>query len=216
MDATPDLKTPVPKTDLTGARTIRFGWILLSLLIALIAGFIALLQAPDPQPAKPKKSFLEWLRYPIETHPGVRLQSGPGQLNSIAFASNGKDGLAVGSGGIILASADGGETWTAQNSGVSSTLWDLYCDAKCNQAWVVGNGTILVTKDGGNHWDARRLEAADISFRAILVRKGGSAAWVMGYSSSIWATRDGGQTWQKTENPNSRPFLEGLCFDEQG
>jgi photosystem II stability/assembly factor-like uncharacterized protein len=81
---------------------------------------------------------------------------------------------------------------------------------------VVGTGTILVTNDGGNHWNARRLEDS-VSFRAIKVRKGGTAAWIVGDSSSIWATINGGQTWQKTKNPNSQsPFLGGLCFDEQG
>jgi photosystem II stability/assembly factor-like uncharacterized protein len=64
--------------------------------------------------------------------------------------------------------------------------------------------------------NARRLEAADVTFRAITVRKRGTAAWVVGDSSSIWATHDGGQTWQQTKNSNSGQFLSGLCFDEQG
>src|ERR1043165_9553906 len=99
------------KAEPAGATVIRPGWVLLSILVVLVSGIVAILQAPDPHPGRTEKSFLEWLRYPVETNPGLRLDSAPSQINAIAFAEDGKNGLAVGDGGAILASADGGETW---------------------------------------------------------------------------------------------------------
>ena len=198
-----------------GATVIRPGWVLLSILVVLISGIIAILQAPDPQPNKTEKSFLEWLRYPVETNPGLRLQSAPAQINSVAFADNGKDGLAVGEGGTILASADGGETWAAQNSGISNSLNDVYCSATCKQAWVVGeSGAILTTTDGGNRWTARQIEGGS-GLSAVVFRKGDTAGWIVGSSGNIWSSRDGGRSWQKKRSPDSSD-LKDLCFDAQG
>jgi len=64
-------------------------------------------------------------------------------------------GWAVGANGTILATADGGVTWTRQGS---STPFDLHGVrfADSMRGWAIGaNGTLLVTGDGGATWQAR-------------------------------------------------------------
>jgi photosystem II stability/assembly factor-like uncharacterized protein len=58
-------------------------------------------------------------------------------------------GWAVGSGGTILKTIDGGHKWKKVSSGTSSLLTAVYFrDAQ--RGWVVGaNGTVRTSKDGG-------------------------------------------------------------------
>lgn len=58
-------------------------------------------------------------------------------------------GWAVGIGGAILKTADGGTTWTAQTSGTTAFLYGVdFVDA--DVGWAVGTGgTILHTRNGG-------------------------------------------------------------------
>jgi photosystem II stability/assembly factor-like uncharacterized protein len=66
-------------------------------------------------------------------------------LNSIT-------GWAVGNGGLILKTTDGGSTWPAQTSGTTTNLRSVhFVDA--NTGWAVGNGgLILASTDGGATW----------------------------------------------------------------
>ena len=59
----------------------------------------------------------------------------------------------MGSGGTILATTDGGETWKAQTSGSTESLNGVsFADAWAG--WAVGDGgTTLATDDGGATWD---------------------------------------------------------------
>ncbi|MBU6410367.1 MAG: putative Ig domain-containing protein, partial [Verrucomicrobia bacterium] len=66
-------------------------------------------------------------------------------------------GYAVGSGGAIYQTLNGGTTWTALASGTGSTLRGV-CVVDTNTAWAVGdNGVFLQTTDGGAHWTAISL-----------------------------------------------------------
>jgi photosystem II stability/assembly factor-like uncharacterized protein len=55
---------------------------------------------------------------------------------------NEEDGWAVGRGGVILRSGDGGQTWVQQESRTKSNLYGLFVDK--NRGWAVGgDGYIL-------------------------------------------------------------------------
>lgn len=62
---------------------------------------------------------------------------------------DGDTGWVVGESGTILHTTDGGNSWSAQNSGTSNWLYSVrFADA--NTGWAVGeHGTILHTKNGG-------------------------------------------------------------------
>ena len=65
---------------------------------------------------------------------------------------DGSHGWTVGDHGTILATSDGGVTWTKQSSGTGKLLCGVtFPDA--SHGWAVGtDGTILATTDGGAHW----------------------------------------------------------------
>ena len=71
---------------------------------------------------------------------------------SINFASS-RVGFAVGEGGLILRSSDGGKSWQKQASNTKSFLYNVVSDDE-NTVWAVGeNGTVLETTDGGVNWE---------------------------------------------------------------
>lgn len=178
--------------------SFRPSWAFLALLIIVIAGIITSTQSPDPQPDRPstRKSWLTWLRYPVEKNPTLRLPAAPAELKSASLADDNLHGLAVGEGGTVLATVDGGETWSAQDSTVTNTLYSVYCEEGCKRAWAVGSGgTILSTSDTGKHWSAQILNGRPITLRSVHFCKGGMLGWIVGFEGTILATSDGGNTW---------------------
>jgi photosystem II stability/assembly factor-like uncharacterized protein len=74
---------------------------------------------------------------------------------SASHVAAGPIGWAVGDGGTILHTSDGGTTWTAQTSGTTNLL-SLVEFTDANTGWAVGvGGTILHTSNGGTTWTAQ-------------------------------------------------------------
>ena len=108
-------------------------------------------------------------------------------LCGVAF-TDATHGWAVGEDGTILATTDGGATWSAQSSGTSESLYDVaFTDA--THGWAVGEGgTILATSDGGATWSAQ---------------SSGSSTWLHGVAFSDathgWAVGEGGTILATTQ-----------------
>ena len=67
------------------------------------------------------------------------------------WTENGTDIWAVGEGGVILYSSNGGQTWTRQSSLTNVNLWAIHGEG--DRLWAVGNrGVIVHTVDGGQTW----------------------------------------------------------------
>lgn len=104
---------------------------------------------------------------------------------------------AVGRGGKIVRSGDGGASWMAQPSGTTANLQSIAAwDDK--RALVVGNaGTVLATEDGGLTW--ARLENVPQNIerqKYIRIRTApGGVAWVVGEFGLVARTTDHGQHW---------------------
>jgi photosystem II stability/assembly factor-like uncharacterized protein len=121
------------------------------------------------------------------------LQSGPAEparrgamrLNAVCFV-NAERGWAVGSGGGILSTSDGGATWRPQASGVGDDLYDVkFFDE--SEGWAVGGGgTMLHTKDGGRTWtDARRVTTHALERLFFVGRRG----WAVGFGGTAVALK---------------------------
>jgi hypothetical protein len=105
----------------------------------------------------------------------------------------------VGAAGRVRHSADGGKSWTPQNTGVTSDLSTGSAPSP-SVVWIVGkSGTILLSVDEGAHWkqltspitgDLGGVHAADALHATI---------WDEGNRKS-YSTSDGGATWTRVAN----------------
>ena len=69
-------------------------------------------------------------------------------LSSVHFIDAGR-GWAVGRGGAILATGNGGKTWTAQTSDTQALLGSVHF-SDASHGWAAGDkGAILATGNGG-------------------------------------------------------------------
>ena len=72
-------------------------------------------------------------------------------LLGVHFA-DARTGWAVGEGGTIAATRDGGANWAPQHSGTDKYLQGVHL-ADARTGWAVGEGgTIVATRDGGANW----------------------------------------------------------------
>lgn len=111
-------------------------------------------------------------------------------------------GWIVGEFGVIFATADGGQTWVAQASGVDTTLFGVaFTDAQ--HGWAVGiEQTMLRTSDGGATWQRQRVEGRPgfvLSLYDVEVQ--GSIGWAIGDSGLLLRSTDAGATWHRVELP---------------
>ncbi len=125
----------------------------------------------------------------------------------VSFASD-RLGWAVGAEGTVLFTDDGGETWNAQTSNTSETLYDL-CIIDKNRVWASGNhGTLLTTGDGGKSWAVRNV-GLDVALTGIAF-VGDERGWAIGYGA-VLSTIDGGLNW-KSESSGEWKQLSSIRF----
>jgi len=104
------------------------------------------------------------------------------RFNAVSFA-DARRGWAVGGGGAIFATEDGGRTWRAQASNVSADLLDVkFFDAREGVA-VGGDGTALHTSDGGRTWRAEPTGTPHTLERLSFA--GRTRGWAVGFGGTI-------------------------------
>jgi photosystem II stability/assembly factor-like uncharacterized protein len=142
-------------------------------------------------------------------------------LTSICFAASHR-GLAVGGGGTIFRTIDGGATWTRQSSGTTAILNDVYLRDD-GTAMIVGNGgTILRTTDGGSHWD--HLESGTPEHLTSIVLIDALTATAVGWNGTIIQTTNGGAAWStipsgvswNLERVRFATATDGICVGDYG
>ncbi|MGH2651931.1 MAG: YCF48-related protein, partial [Actinomycetota bacterium] len=157
---------------------------------------------PDPSPLKP-------IDLPT-VQPG--LIPPEVDLNDVSFPTR-KLGWAVGEGGAVFATSDGGGTWVRQKAVTGENLQGIdFVDA--SYGWAVGNGnTVLSTSTGGRTWKvlSTGLPAAVFQSVEFVDRDRG---WAVGSAPLetgccapvVISTTDGGATW----SPQAAPAPSGL------
>src|SRR5216684_6752796 len=101
--------------------------------------------------------------------------------------------VAVGEGGTIVRTSDGGNTWTLQPSGTVHDLRGVsFVDAYTGTA-VGFSGTILRTADGGETWTQQTSGTLNDLYGVSFVDASIGAA--VGAAGTILTTTDGGETW---------------------
>lgn len=111
------------------------------------------------------------------------------RLYSIFFTDS-QTGWAVGSGGAIIHTKDGGENWVLQESDNTNPLEDLFFIDSMT-GWAVGNSRIHKTSDGGENWSSQALLG---SFNSVFFIDE-NTGWASG--SRLVRTLDGGENWEE-------------------
>ena len=113
-------------------------------------------------------------------------------------------GWAVGQGGTVLATVDGGINWNGQPSGTTLDLSQaVFPNALAG--WVTSEfGELLRTADGGASW--RRVSYGRNDFVLALGASDADTAWVTTTLGAGFVTHDAGSTWRKLEQAPGGTF----------
>lgn len=118
-----------------------------------------------------------------------------GDLYSL-YCVDGVRGWAVGSGGQLIATKDGGASWWSWvTTGVHSSLRAVaFADYSIGIA-AGDAGTLIHSTDGGANW-VRVVVPVQSALRAVAISKTGTA-WVVGDAGVILRSTDGGATFAR-------------------
>jgi photosystem II stability/assembly factor-like uncharacterized protein len=129
-----------------------------------------------------------------ESAPIGILVSGTAHEALFAIAFNGRDGMAVGSAGAVLASSDAGLSWK-QEARVPTSLALLGVDLNATSAVAVGQSGLILTKRLANGvWNRARSGTSNRLFSVGLNARGEALA--VGAFGTVLKSTDAGETWQ--------------------
>jgi photosystem II stability/assembly factor-like uncharacterized protein len=118
---------------------------------------------------------------------------------------------ATSNGSTILRTTDGGQLWTSAS--FSATLYDYYCLDICfadrQTGWLIGDGDLYGTTDGGDTWVQNSLPIMNACAVTCL---SATDLWVVGQGSSQVATTlhstDDGATWLTVDTLSNSSFSD--------
>lgn len=133
-----------------------------------------------------------------------------GSIQAIAAWSE-QELIAVGDGGAILRTGDGGTTWERIEVELSDIADKLIRVRVMDDgsAWAVGEyGAVLVSRDRGMSWD-NVAESGDVTWHDIAVA--GESLCVVGEFGRIMISSDGGTNWNQIAAP-AKDTLNAVSF----
>jgi photosystem II stability/assembly factor-like uncharacterized protein len=137
------------------------------------------------------------------------------QMLTSVFFVNDKKGWVTGHDSLILATEDGGETWTEQFIDLEreAPLLDIWFKNAEHGFAVGAYGVMLETTDGGAQWDdiSDRLDNEDQRHLNGITEIKDAGLFVVGEMGSMYRSADWGQTWETVEGP-----YEGSLFGVSG
>ena len=120
-------------------------------------------------------------------------------------------GWAVGSGGVIAHTTDGGKTWLPQHSGVKDDLRRItFIDE--DHGWIAGRGILLRTENGGQTWQV--IKKVVRNFRRISAMQfiNTQEGWLGADQGQTLHTTDGGVTWKLQKTGTTNQPITALHF----
>ena len=112
------------------------------------------------------------------------------------------------SSGVILRTADGGETWTTVHQGTKRISDFSFVDANLGYAGLVGGG-LLRTMDGGRTWVAAGKTPLSAIVNAVAFFSARCGV-VVGSGGTAYVTTDGAASWSRKIIVTKGSFLEDL------
>jgi photosystem II stability/assembly factor-like uncharacterized protein len=126
-------------------------------------------------------------------------------------------GWAVGAQGFIGHTTDGGWSWPAQDSGVTTTLRAVsfaFADAAEVGLAVGDQATLLTSRDGGQHWQSVNVAATD-TLRGTAITEGAALLVAVGDGGLIARSSDRGQHFEISRIPDAGDLFD-VALDAAG
>jgi photosystem II stability/assembly factor-like uncharacterized protein len=146
-------------------------------------------------------------------------------LHALFFLDENR-GWAVGSGGTLLATADGGKSWRAESKPTVDVLRDIYFTDEQN-GWLLCEANfydlkhkddphayLMQTADGGANWKRINIQGIDVNARLVRVIFSRGRGWVFGEEGAIFTTTDSGVNWTRLQSPTRHLLLGGTFIDD--
>jgi photosystem II stability/assembly factor-like uncharacterized protein len=133
------------------------------------------------------------------------------QMLTAVFFIDEQNGWAVGHDSQILATTDGGATWTKQFEDLEreAPLLDIWFKDRNNGYAVGAYGALLETTDGGANWEdvSDRLDNEDTYHLNAIGEVKDAGLFIVGEQGVMFRSPDWGTTWETVESP-----YEGSLF----
>jgi Photosynthesis system II assembly factor YCF48 len=169
---------------------------------------VAASSSPSPRPSAPSPSVSASPVVPVVLGAAPCSQLLPSAWDSDVQSIGGDDVWAALNGDIV-ASTDGGRTWTVQYRGATSGPDPLSIDAiDADHAWSVGTGGLLLTDDGGRSWHQAGEPAGTMLTSVHFVSD--STGYGVTEKCGLVMTEDGGIVWQSL--PSMPSGATSVCF----
>jgi len=125
-------------------------------------------------------------------------------------------GWAVGDGGLVTLTVDGGKTWQAPPGPLPEAIRQFDCRTVAvldDACWIAGapGTSVFHSPDGGRTW-GRFSTGQTLPIRALAFLDA-DRGWAVGALGTILVTRDGGRSWQIQRQGNTRAALLGIFAD---
>jgi photosystem II stability/assembly factor-like uncharacterized protein len=129
------------------------------------------------------------------------------QLTSVFFADS-SHGWAAGHDGVILHSADAGESWVMQHQDqqYDDPVLDIWFRNRREGFAIGAYGMFLSTSNGGRSWDRRSIIDEDFHFNAITALPDGEM-FIAGEQGHLYHSIDEGYNWEKLPSPYAGSFF---------
>lgn len=121
-------------------------------------------------------------------------------------------GIAVGQQGLLLVSADGGESWrTVQQEDLPQVDWyGSYASSRHDTLWVLGEGgTMMRSTDVGHSWQSIE-SGVSANLRRMLEHPSTGTLVAFGEDGAITRSDDGGAQWSSVPTGFAQELRQGL------
>jgi len=116
--------------------------------------------------------------------------------------ANANLGWAVGEGGAIIKTTNGGQKWNWIESGVENTIKTVYSVNNGQRVIAAGDGgIILISEDTGETWNTLSSGTTNNIWNMQMITE--EIGWMVGEGSAALKTTDGGLTWIQQQMPHT-------------
>ncbi len=151
---------------------------------------------------------LEQMGYTVDLSPF----KGTVDYLDIKFAPNQSNtGWMSGSNGKIYGTNDGGQSWSVQYTGDSSSFYSLFA-LDSRTVWAIGNGGTILKTGNGVSWHTQSSQIGNHLSGIYFLNA--NLGWICGDQGIILKTSDGGVSWETRANPSTNKLYDVFFTSE--